>query len=83
MWNLKYGTNKPIYRIETDSQIWRIDLQLPTGREEMGRTGSLELVGANYYVQNGWEWVPAVYLAQGTVSNLLGQNMMRDDMRKK
>ena len=23
MWNLKYGTNEPIYRIETDSQTWK------------------------------------------------------------
>ena len=28
MWNLKYGTNEPIYRTETDSQIWRTDLWL-------------------------------------------------------
>ena len=27
MWNLKYGTNEPIYDIETDSQ--RTDLGLP------------------------------------------------------
>ena len=26
MWNLKYGTNEPIYRKETDSQTWRMDL---------------------------------------------------------
>ena len=25
MWNLKYGTNEPIYKTETDSQIQRID----------------------------------------------------------
>ena len=27
MWNLKYGTNEPIYKTETDSE--RTDLQLP------------------------------------------------------
>ena len=32
MWNLKYGTNEPIYRKETDSQTWRIDLWFPRGR---------------------------------------------------
>ena len=31
MQNLKYGTNEPIYRTETDTQTWRIDL-LPRGR---------------------------------------------------
>ena len=25
MWNLKYGTDEPIYRTETDSQTWRAD----------------------------------------------------------
>ena len=29
MWNLKYGTDEPMYRIETDSQTWREDLQQP------------------------------------------------------
>ena len=53
-WNLKYGTNEPIYKTETDSQTWRTDLWLPRGREEgVGWTGSLGLVDANYYIQNG------------------------------
>ena len=34
MWNLKYGTNEPIYRIETDPQTWRTDLWLPRGSGE-------------------------------------------------
>ena len=38
MWNLKYGTDKPIYRTETDSQTWRTDLWLPWGRGG-GRSG--------------------------------------------
>ena len=25
MWNPKYGTDEPIYRTETDSQIWTAD----------------------------------------------------------
>ena len=42
MWNLKYGTDEPIYRTEIDSQIWRADLWLPRGRGEgVGWTGSL------------------------------------------
>ena len=45
MWNLKYGTNEPIYKTETDSQTWRKELWFPGGEgEEVGWTGSLELV---------------------------------------
>ena len=33
MWNLRYGTNEPSYRTETDSQTWRTDLWLPRGRD--------------------------------------------------
>ena len=33
MWILKYGTNAPIYKTDTDSQPQRIDLWLPRGRE--------------------------------------------------
>ena len=31
MWNLKYGTNEPIYKMETETQTWRTDL-LPKGQ---------------------------------------------------
>ena len=34
MWTLKYGTNEPIYRTETNSQLWT-DLWLP--KQEKGR----------------------------------------------
>ena len=44
MWNLKYGTDDPIYR--TDSQIWRTYLK----GKKMGWTGSLGLMDANYYI---------------------------------
>jgi len=33
MWNLKYDTNEPIYKIKTNSQTKRTDLWLPRGRE--------------------------------------------------
>ena len=36
MWNLKYGTNEPIYETETESQTQRIDLWLPRGRRVRG-----------------------------------------------
>ena len=32
MCNLKYGTNKPIYRTKPDSETWVTDLWLPRGR---------------------------------------------------
>ena len=51
MWNLKYDTNEPIYKTETDSQSERTDLWLPRGRGVgEGRTGSLGLAGTNYYI---------------------------------
>ena len=31
MWNLKYGTNEPISKKETDSQTQKTDLWLPWG----------------------------------------------------
>ena len=34
MWNLKYGTDEPIYKTN-NSQTWRTDLWLPRGRGGM------------------------------------------------
>ena len=46
MWNLKYGTDLPIYKTETDRQS-----RLVVAKEEaVGWTGSLALVDANYYI---------------------------------
>ena len=39
IWNLKYGTNKPVYGTETDSQTWRTDLWLPWRRREWDGLG--------------------------------------------
>ena len=51
MWNLKHDTNEPIYKAETDSQIYRTELELPRGRGVGdGRLGSLKLAVANYYI---------------------------------
>ena len=53
MWSLKYGTNEPIYKPETDSTD-RTDLWLPRRRGKgVGCIGSLGLVDANYYNENG------------------------------
>ena len=35
MWNLKYGTNEPIYKTETDSDV-ETNLGLPGGKREEG-----------------------------------------------
>ena len=48
MWNLKYGTDEPLYRTETDSQT---ETRLVVAKEEgegVGCTGSLGFVDANY-----------------------------------
>ena len=51
MWNLKYDTNEPIYKTETDSKTKRTDLWLPRlGVVGEGWSGSLELADANYYI---------------------------------
>ena len=39
MWNLKYGTNEPVYKTEIDSQTRRIDLLLPKGSGGKERDG--------------------------------------------
>ena len=51
IWNLKYGTNEPSYKTETDSKTQRTDMWLPKGRGEgVEWTGSLGLVDANDYI---------------------------------
>ena len=32
MWNLKNGTNEPIYKTEIESQTWKTKLWLPRGK---------------------------------------------------
>ena len=55
MWNLKYGTNEPMYRTETDSQTWTADCGCQGGgrAERVGWIGSLRLIDANCYIWNG------------------------------
>ena len=54
MWNLKYGTNEPIYKAETDSEMKSRLVVAGVRGEGVGWTGSLRLVDANYYIENGW-----------------------------
>ena len=49
MWNLKYGTNEPIYKRETESQT---ENRFMGEGEAVGWTASLGLVDANYYFFN-------------------------------
>ena len=49
MWNLKYDTNKPKYKTETDAQTQRIDLWLPKrGRLGKGWIGRWGLATVSY-----------------------------------
>ena len=74
MWNLKYGTNEPIYEIETDSQSEGTDKEgtdkgnrLPrrSGWRE-GCCGRLGLADVRCYIQNG-STKTSYCIAQGTV----------------
>ena len=72
MWNLKYDTNEPIYKAETDSQTQRTDSWLPMGSVWWeGWTWNLWLVDENYYMQNGWT-TRSYCIAQGSIYNVLG-----------
>ena len=51
VWNLKHGTNEPIYETKRGSQTQRTDLGVPREGGE-GWTVILGLVDANYYIQN-------------------------------
>ena len=50
MWNLDYGTNEPIYKTDTDSQIQIRLVVAKDGWWEEGWTGNLGLVDANNYI---------------------------------
>ena len=50
-WNLKYGTNEPIYKTETDSDIEnRLVVVKVGGRGGRGMDGEFGLVDANYSI---------------------------------
>ena len=53
MWNLKYGTDEPIHKTETVTDIEnRLVVAKGKGGEE-GRTGSLGSADVNYCIQDG------------------------------
>ena len=47
MWDLKNNPNESIYKTETDSQTWKINLWLPKGKGGWG--GINEELGINIY----------------------------------
>ena len=49
VWNLKYYTNEPTYKTETESQIYRALTATGTVGVVEGWIGSLGLADANYY----------------------------------
>ena len=50
MWNLKYGTDEPSYRTETDTQVENRLVVAKREGEGEGWTGSLVLAETNYYI---------------------------------
>ena len=51
MWDLKNNPNESIYKTETDSQTWKINLWLPKGRGKGGEAQirSMGVTDTNYY----------------------------------
>ena len=50
MWKIKYGTNEPIYKTETDSDIESRHEVAKGEGERVGSPGSLGLADENYYI---------------------------------
>ena len=74
MWNLKYDTNEPVYKTVTDSQTQRTKLWSP-GQREVGRDG-LGVWGWQMqtimFRMDKQQYPIEYYIAQETISNLLG-----------
>ena len=54
MWNLKYVTDDPIYKTETDHRDGEQTCGCPGRREEVGWMASLGLVNTKYCIWSGW-----------------------------
>ena len=68
MWTIKYGTNGPIYKIETDSQTWRTDLWLPRERGLGERVGEEFGIRRHKLLYIGWIKHRSYCIAQGIIS---------------
>ena len=82
MWSLKYGTDDPIYKTETDHGHGD---QTCVCLEVGGGSGTDREYGVGRCKLLYLEWISngSYYTAQGTISNLLGENMTEDSMKKK
>ena len=76
-WNLKYGTDEPICRTETDSWTWRADLWLPSGRERSGMDWEF---GVSKCKLLHIAWISSEVLLYGT-GNYIQSLVMEHDRR--
>ena len=76
MWNLKYGTNEPIYKREIASQTESCQGEGSGIDWEFG-------VSRCKLLHSEWISNEVLPIAQETISNLLGYNMVEDNMRKR
>ena len=70
--------------LSTEKKIMDVEKRrvVAKGEGEGGELmGSLGFVDANYDIANGWA-MRSCCIAQGTLSSLLGENMMEDYIRK-
>ena len=75
MWNLKYGTDEPIYKTETDSQTRRTDLWLPSGSgrewDELGvwdkemQTITLEWISSEILLYSTGNYIQSLVIEYG------------------
>ena len=72
MWNLKYGLNEPIYKTETDSETWRMDLWLL--RRRRGGRGMHRKCGFGgcKLLRIEWKNNKVLMYSMGTIFNILG-----------
>ena len=72
MWNLKYDTNEPTYKAETDSPTQRTNIVAKKGGGEVMEVGvwAQQMQTITYRM----EWIDnkIYYMAQGTTFNILG-----------
>ena len=64
MWNLKYDTNKPIYK--TDSETQRTNLWLPREKGGVGEMDWESGVSRCKLLHTEWITMRSYYIAQGT-----------------
>ena len=66
MWSLKYGTDDPIHKTETEQSQGEETCGSPRGRGESRMDRQFGFLVANCYIWNGWAMGP-YHIAEGTV----------------